>query len=62
MIKKTVILLFLLSFLSGCGAIVKHFDSTWADDKTVYNKSQPLSPLGVSPELVGEKQKTLQEG
>jgi len=48
---KTLIFLLLLIFLSGCGAVVKHLDSTWADDKTVYEKSQPLPPLEISPEL-----------
>lgn len=48
---KTLILLLLLIFLSGCGAVVKHLDATWADDKTVYEKSQPLPPLEISPEL-----------
>jgi uncharacterized lipoprotein len=48
---KTFTLLLLLSLLSGCGAAIRHLDSTWTDDKTVYNKSQPLEPLEIPPEL-----------
>jgi uncharacterized lipoprotein len=48
---KMVVWLLLLSLLSGCAATVKHLDSTWADDKTVYQKSQPLPPLEIPPEL-----------
>ncbi|HEC84887.1 MAG TPA: hypothetical protein ENI48_06560 [Thioploca sp.] len=48
---KTVVLLLLLNLLLGCSATVKHLDSTWADDKTVYEKSQLLPPLEIPPEL-----------
>ncbi|RKZ39434.1 MAG: hypothetical protein DRQ49_04705 [Gammaproteobacteria bacterium] len=48
---KTLILLLLLIFLSGCGAAIRHLDSSWVDDKTVYEKSQALPPLEISSEL-----------
>ena len=48
---KTVTLLLLLFLFSGCGIVVRHLDSTWTDDKTVYEKDQPLPPLEIPPEL-----------
>ncbi|KHD11518.1 hypothetical protein PN36_07145 [Candidatus Thiomargarita nelsonii] len=60
--KKTLISLLFFAVLSGCGPVVKHLDSIgWTDEQTVYNKSQPLSPLEVSPKLIGETEKTHQE-
>jgi uncharacterized lipoprotein len=53
---KTLILLLLLTLLSGCGAAIKHLDSSWLDDQTVYEKSQPLPPLEISPELSEKSQ------
>jgi Tfp pilus assembly protein PilP len=49
-VKKATFLLFLL-ILSGCGAAIRHLDSTWVDDRTVYEKSQPLPPLEIPPAL-----------
>lgn len=48
---KMVILLLLLMFFSGCGMFVRHLDSTWTDDKTVYEKNEVLPPLEIPPEL-----------
>ena len=48
---KTIIVLLLLLVLSGCGAVVRHLDSSWIDDKMVYDKSQALPPLEIPPEL-----------
>jgi len=60
--KKTLISLLFFAVLSGCGTVVKHLDSFgWTDNQTVYNKSQPLSPLEVSPKLIGETRKTHQK-
>ncbi len=48
---KIVILLLLLTVLWGCSATVKYLDANWADNKTVYDKSQQLPPLKIPPEL-----------
>ncbi len=48
---KRVILLLLLTVLWGCSATVKYLDANWADNKTVYDKSQQLPPLEIPPEL-----------
>jgi len=49
---KSIILFLFLTFLNGCGTAVKHLDSTLADEQdVVYEKSQPLPPLEVTPEL-----------
>jgi len=49
-IKKMTFLL-VLSLLSGCGAAIRHLDSSWVDDRTVYDKSQPLPSLEIPPTL-----------
>ncbi|MDM8560535.1 hypothetical protein QUF82_17025 [Thiotrichales bacterium HSG14] len=46
-----IILLFLFSFLSGCGTIIKHLDSSWVDNRTVYEKSQPLPAFEIPSQL-----------
>ena len=46
-----ITLLLLLLLLPGCGPAIRHLDSTWADNQTVYKKSQPLAPLEIPPEL-----------
>jgi len=48
---KTIIVLLLLLVLSGCGTIVRHLDSSWADDRMIYDKSQALPPLEIPSEL-----------
>lgn len=60
MIGKTITLLLLLNLLSGCGAVVRHVESSWPDDQTVYDKSQPMPLLEISPELTSEAQKNHQ--
>jgi hypothetical protein len=55
---KTMTLLLLFSFLSGCGTIIKHLDSSWVDNRTVYDKSQPLPPFEIPPQLSQASQKT----
>jgi uncharacterized lipoprotein len=49
--EKLLILSMLLILLTGCGTAMKFLDSTLADDQTVYEKSQPLPPLEIPPEL-----------
>jgi len=56
--KKTLTLLLTLltlAFLSGCGSIARQLDSTWEDNQTVYQKSQSLPPLEISPELTSKR-------
>ncbi len=48
---KKILTLLLLILLSGCSTVVEHFDATWDDKQTTYNKSQPLPPLEIPPEL-----------
>lgn len=48
---KIVILLLLLTVLSGCSTAVRYLDANWVDNKTVYEKSQQLPPLEIPPEL-----------
>ncbi len=48
---KTIILLLFLTLLFGCGTAVRYLDSTLADEQVVYEKSQPLPPLEIAPEL-----------
>jgi len=48
---KRVILLLLLTVLWGCSATVRYLDANWADNKTVYDKSQQLPPFEIPPEL-----------
>jgi uncharacterized lipoprotein len=50
-LTRTVSFLILLNLLAGCGTVVKQLDSSWLDYQTVYNKSTPLPPLEISPEL-----------
>ncbi len=48
---KIIILLLLLTVLWGCSATVRYLDANWADNKTVYDKSQQLPPLEIPKEL-----------
>lgn len=54
---KTLTLITLLltfAFFSGCGSIARQLDSTWEDNQTVYQKSESLPPLEISPDLTSE--------
>lgn len=48
---KPIILLSIFFLLSACSMIIKQLDSTWEDDRTVYNKSKELPPLEIPSEL-----------
>jgi uncharacterized lipoprotein len=48
-------LLLTFTFLSGCGSIARHLDSTWEDNQTFYQKSESLPPLEVSPDFTSKK-------
>jgi uncharacterized lipoprotein len=51
MLIKPIILLFIFFLLSACSMITKQLDSTWEDDRTVYNKSKELPSLEIPSEL-----------
>jgi len=51
MLIKPIILLSIFYLLSACSMITKQLDSTWEDDRTVYNKSKELPPLEIPSEL-----------
>ncbi|MCK5876819.1 MAG: hypothetical protein KAG43_04230 [Candidatus Marithrix sp.] len=46
-----ILLLFSLTWLSGCGTVVKYLDATWTDDRTSSEKGNTLPPLEIPPEL-----------
>lgn len=51
------LLLIILTLSSaGCGMITRQLDSSWVMDKTVYEKSKPLPPLEIFPELADSNQ------
>lgn len=47
--------LLLTLILSGCGSIARQLDSTWEDNQTVYQKSETLPPLEVSPDFTSKR-------
>ncbi len=47
--------LLLTLILSGCGSIARQLDSTWEDNQTVYQKSETLPPLKVSPDFTSKR-------
>lgn len=51
MIKRIIFLLSIFFLLSACSMIAKQLDSTWEDNRTVYNKSKQLPELEIPSEL-----------
>jgi uncharacterized lipoprotein len=51
MIKQIILLSLLSIFLSACSMIAKQLDSTWEDNRTVYDKSKQLPELEIPSEL-----------
>lgn len=54
MLRITIILLIIMSSLSGCGVAIKHLDAIWEDSQTIYPKGTSLPPLEIQPELMGQ--------